>query len=100
MEGKRQEREVSGWYSREEETPEERAARMQAVEEWYEKKTRLNYRTVPLEIPGKMMMALGKMALDQGVSFSEFIEGVLDSYLRQKKIHWKSRRDITATKKG
>ncbi len=51
---------------------------------------RLNYRTVPLEIPGKMMLALGRIAMDQGISFSEFIEGILEAYLRQKKVHWKS----------
>ena len=64
---------------------------MQATERWYEKRQRLNYRTVPLEIPGKMMLALGRMALDQGVSFSEFVEQVLDSYLRQKKTNRKWR---------
>lgn len=82
-------KEVSGWYAQEELTPEEKAARMQAIEAWYEKKHRLNYRTAPLEIPGKMMLALGKMALDQRKDFSEFIEGILDDYLRQKKVAWK-----------
>jgi hypothetical protein len=54
------------------------------------KKKMPNYRTVPLEIPGKMMLALGKIALDQGMSFAEFIEGILDGYLRQKKVNWKT----------
>ena len=91
MDRKGKEKDVSGWYAHKEQTPEEKAAQMRATEGWYEKRNRLNYRTVPLEIPGKMMLALGKMALNQGVSFSEFVEQVLDSYLRQKKIAWRSR---------
>ncbi len=91
MQRKERKREVSGWYAKKEQTPEEIAIQMGETARWYEQKQRLNYRTVPLEIPGKMMLALGRMALDQGVSFSEFIEGILDSYLRQKKINWKSR---------
>ena len=87
---KGREKEVSGWYAQKEHTPEEIAAQFRATGQWYEKKHRLNYRTVPLEIPGKMMLALGKMAIEQGVPFSEFIEQILDSYLRQKKINWKS----------
>jgi len=91
MEGNaKKEREISGWYAQQALTPQEKAAQLQAIERWYEKKHRLNYRTVPLEIPGKMMLALGKIALDQGVSFSEFLEGILDGYLRQKKVNWKS----------
>jgi len=90
MARKGKEKEVSGWYGHKEQTPEEKAAQRQAIERWYEKKHRLNYRTVPLEIPGKMMLALGKMALDEGVSFSEFVERILDSYLRREKINWKS----------
>lgn len=91
MARKGKEKEVSGWYAHKEQTPEEKAAQMRATERWYEKRQRLNYRTVPLEIPGKMMLALGRMALDQGVSFSEFVERVLDSYLRQKKTNRKWR---------
>jgi len=90
MERKTMKKEISGWYVQKELTPVEKAAQMQAVERWYEKRHRLNYRTVPLEIPGKMMLALGRVALDQGVSFSEFIEGILEAYLRQKKVNWKS----------
>ncbi len=96
METKGREKEISGWYAQREETPEERAARLRATEAWYEKRHRLNYRTVPLEIPGKMMVALGRMALDQGVPFSEFIEAILDSYLRQKKTRRVSGKKQTA----
>jgi hypothetical protein len=90
MEGKTMKKGISGWYVQKELTAGEKAAQMQALNRWYEKRHRLNYRTVPLEIPGKMMLALGRMAMDQGVSFSEFIEGILEAYLRQKKVHWKS----------
>jgi hypothetical protein len=91
MENKAVKKEISGWYVQEELTAAEKAAQMQAIERWYEKRHRLNYRTVPLEIPGKMMLALGKMAMNQGVTFSEFIEGILNAYLRQKKVRRKSR---------
>lgn len=84
------EKEVSGWYAQKEQTAEERAAQRRAAEKWYEKRKGLNYRTVPVEIPGKMMLALGKIALGKGVSFSEFVEGILDSYLKRKKINWRS----------
>jgi hypothetical protein len=81
---------ISGWYAQKALTPQEKNAQLQVIEKWYEKRYRLNYRTVPLEIPGKMMLALGKIALDQEMSFSEFIEGILDEYLRQKKVNWKT----------
>jgi len=91
MEGKTREKEISGWYVQKEMTPEEEAAQRRKVERWYAKRHRLNYRTVPLEIPGKMMLVLGKMAMDRGVPFSEFIESILEAYLRQKKANWKSK---------
>ena len=91
MENKTVKKEISGWYVQEELTASEKAAQMKAVERWYEKRSRLNYRTVPVEIPGKMMLALARIAMDQGLSFSEFIEGILEAYLRQKKVRWKSR---------
>ena len=90
MERKPIQKEISGWYVQKELTPEEKAAQMRSVERWYEKRSRLNYRTVPLEIPGKTMLALGRIALDRGISFSEFIEGILEDYLREKKVRWKS----------
>jgi hypothetical protein len=90
MESKTIKKEISGWYVQKDLTPDEKAAQMRSVERWYEKRSRLNYRTVPVEIPGKMMLALGRIAMDQGVSFSEFIEGILEAYLRQKKVRWKS----------
>jgi hypothetical protein len=89
MERKGKEKEISGWYVQEKLTPEEKAAQMRAIGDWYEKKHRLNYRTVPLEIPGKMMLALGKLALEKGMNFSELIEEVLNGYLRANKIPWR-----------
>jgi hypothetical protein len=88
MERKMKEKEISGWYAQKELTPEEKATQMRAVEAWYDKKHRLNYRTVPVEIPGKMMLALGRMAMERRVAFPEFIEGILEAYLRQKKVNW------------
>jgi len=85
------EKEVSGWYVRKELSPDERAAQMRDMERWYEKRHRLNYRTIPVEIPGKMILALGKLAMEQRVPFSEFIEGILEEYLRQKKVNWKTK---------
>jgi hypothetical protein len=90
MERKGKEKEISGWYVQKERTAEEKAAHMKSVGDWYEKKHRLNYRTVPLEIPGKMMLALGKMALEKGMDFSELIEEVLADFLRGKRVHWKT----------
>jgi hypothetical protein len=89
MERKGKDKEISGWYVQEKLTPEEKAAQMRAIGDWYEKKHRLNYRTVPLEVPGKMMLALGKLALEKGMNFSELIEEVLDGYLRANKIPWR-----------
>ncbi len=90
MDGKKEKaKEISGWYAQQALTPAEKEAKRQELEGWYEKKHRLNYRSVPLEIPGKMMLALGKIALEKGVSFSEFIEEILEGYLRQKKVPWK-----------
>jgi len=86
---KRKRREdISGWYSKEKLSPQTHAARMARIDEWYEKRGTLNYRTVPLEIPGKMLAALGKLALEQRVQFSEFVERILDEYLAQKGITW------------
>jgi hypothetical protein len=90
MERKGKEKEISGWYVQEKLSPEEKTTQMRAIGDWYEKKHRLNYRTVPLEIPGKMMLALGKLALEKGMNFSELIEEVLDGYLRGNKIPWRT----------
>ena len=77
---------VSGWYAKDDLSPKAQAARAAEIEGWYEKRHTMNYRTVPLEIPGRMLAALGKLAIEQKVEFSEFIEGVLAEYLAKKGI--------------
>jgi hypothetical protein len=85
MDQKVKEKEISGWYAHQEMTKAEEASQMRKVERWYEKRHRLNYRTVPVEIPGKMMLTLGRMAMKQQISFSQLIEKILESYLREHK---------------
>jgi hypothetical protein len=80
---------VSGWYAKETLTQEERDAKMAAINSWYEKMHTMNYRSVPLELPGKMLAALGKMGMDQGMQISEFVEGILADSLKKKKVQWK-----------
>jgi len=87
-EGKKRE-DISGWYVKEKIDPREHAARMADNDDWYKKRHTFNYRTVPIEIPGKMLAAIGKMALEEKIQFSEFIEGILDAYLTQKGITWR-----------
>jgi len=82
---------ISGWYAKEKLSPEEHAARTADVDAWYEKQHTMNYRTVPLEIPGKMLATLGRLAIEQEMQFSEFIEGILDEYLAKKEIPWRDR---------
>ncbi len=83
-EGKGQD--VSGWYVQEKLSREEEAARLAEIDAWYEKRHTMNYRTVPLEIPGKMLAALGKLAIERKIEFSVFIEGILDEYLQKQGI--------------
>lgn len=82
---------ISGWYAKKKLSPEEHAARMADVNAWYEKQHAMNYRTVPIEIPGKMLAALGKLAMEQKVPFSEFIEEILDQYLKRQGTPWRGR---------
>jgi hypothetical protein len=89
MEKRKKRGDVSGWYVKEKLTPEENAARIADISNWYEKQHTMNYRTVPLEIPGKMLAALGKMALDRNIQLSEFIEGILDEYLTRTGTRWR-----------
>jgi len=89
MEKKKKREEISGWYVKEKLSLEEREARIADVNAWYEKRSEMNYRPVPIEIPGKMLAAVGKLALEQKVEFSEFVERLLDDYLTQKGISWR-----------
>lgn len=81
---------ISGWYPTsiaaprtltEEETKKE--------DEWFDRLIKGNYKRLSAEIPGKMMLALGKMALEKGVPFTDFIEGILGEYLEKQGIDWK-----------
>jgi hypothetical protein len=87
-EKKKRRENISGWYVTDKLSPEQRAARMAHIDEWHDKLHTLNYRTVPLEIPGKMLAALGKLALEEKLQFSEFIERIMGEYLTQKGITW------------
>jgi hypothetical protein len=89
MERKKKREDISGWYVKEKIDAREHAARMADIDEWYKKRHRFNYRTVPIEIPGKMLAAIGKMALEEKIQFSEFVERILDEYLMQKGIKWR-----------
>ncbi|MBW2203523.1 MAG: hypothetical protein JRF52_05360, partial [Deltaproteobacteria bacterium] len=48
MTEKKKLKEISGWYVKERATAEER----QQVEDWYDSRWSLNYKTVPVEAPG------------------------------------------------
>ena len=53
---------VSGWYSKstaQRKLTEDEAKR---VDEWFNRLIKDNYKRLPAEIPGKMMLALGKIA--------------------------------------
>jgi len=81
---------VSGWYPRSIAAPkaltEEETKR---VDEQFDRLIKGNYKRLSAEIPGKMMLALGKMALEKGVPFTDFIEGILGEYLEKQGIDWK-----------
>jgi len=67
---------VSGWYPRSIAAPkaltEEETKR---VDEQFDRLIKGNYKRLSAEIPGKMMLALGKMALEKGVPFTGRISG-------------------------
>lgn len=88
MEKKRKAADISGWYAKERMTEADRMKKAAAVEAWYDKKVSRNYRTVPVEVPGRMLAALGRLAMDSGQGHSEFIEGILADYLKKKGIRW------------
>jgi hypothetical protein len=88
METKRKTKDISGWYAKERMSEAERLEKAARIEAWYENKVSLNYRTVPVEVPGRMLAALGSLAMDTGQGFSEFIEAILEDYLEKKGIQW------------
>lgn len=88
MKEKKKHSEISGWYVKERATAEER----QQVQDWYDSRWKLNYKTIPVEAPGKMVLALGRLAHEKGMEgprFSDFIEGILDEYLHMQGINWR-----------
>ena len=69
------------------------------VDEWFDRLIKGNYKRVTAEIPGKMMLALEKMAKEKSPPFTDFIEGILRGYLEKQGIDWKKGdREIRATK--
>ena len=78
-------KEVSGWYVRPKVTP----AQREEIQAWYEKRLQLNCRSLSAEIPGKMMLELGKLAQQRGVPFNDLIEGILGEYLERQGISWR-----------
>jgi hypothetical protein len=80
---------ISGWYPKSiaapRELPEEEVKR---VDEWFDRLIKGNYKRLSAEVPGKMMLALGKLALEKGVPFTDFIEGILREYLERQGIDW------------
>ena len=80
---------VSGWYPRSIAAPKELTEdEARKVCERFDRLIKGNYKRLPAEIPGKMMLALGKMALEKGMSFSDFIERILGEYLEKQGIDW------------
>jgi len=88
MKEKRKGRDISGWYGKEEADEQERRKQAAEIEAWYEKKLALNYRTVSVEVPGKMLEALGRLAAESKKEFSDFIESILAEYLEGKGVRW------------
>ncbi len=80
---------VSGWYSKSTAQKKLTEDEVKRVDEWFDRLIDGNYKRLPAEIPGKMMLALGKMAKEKGVPFTDFIEGILGEYLEKQGIDWK-----------
>jgi len=80
---------ISGWYPKSIAAPRELTEEeARKVDERFDRLIKGNYKRLPAEIPGKMMLALGKMALEKGMSFSDFIERILGEYLEKQGIDW------------
>ncbi len=80
---------ISGWYPKSIAAPRELTQdEAKKVDEWFDRLIMGNYKRLPAEIPGKMMLALGKMALEKGVPFTDFIEGILGEYMEKQGKGW------------
>jgi hypothetical protein len=78
---------VSGWYVSDAGSTEKN----QLVDEWYEKIAQHDYRGISVEAPSKMVLALGKLAQQEGVSFQNLIENILAEYLKNHDIDWQGK---------
>jgi hypothetical protein len=80
---------ISGWYDTETPDGGKGAGGFIDLDTWYRKRHLLNYRTVPVEIPGRMLMALGRLAGKEGLEFSDFVERILAEFLNEHGIDWR-----------
>ncbi len=80
---------VSGWYSKSTTSPKKLTEdEAKKVDKWFDRLIEGNYKRLPAEIPGKMMLALGKIASEKNVSFTDLIERILRDYLKKEGIDW------------
>jgi len=80
---------ISGWYPKSIAAPRELTENeVRKIDEQFDRLIKDNYKRLSAEIPGKMMLALGKLALAKGVPFTDFIEGILGEYLEKQGIDW------------
>lgn len=81
---------VSGWYPRSIAAPTRTlsAEEAQRVDEWFDRLITGNYKRIPAEIPGKMMLELGRMAQEKKMAFTDFIESILAEYLDRQGRKW------------
>lgn len=81
---------LSGWYTSSSGRARELTGEEKKKEdEWFSRLIEGNYRRLPVEVPGSMMLALGRLALKKGVPFSDFVEGILAEYLKERGIDWR-----------
>ena len=92
MSEKRKAETVSGWYPKSTAAPRALTAEeAKREDEWFDRLIKGNYKRLSAEIPGKMMLALGKIALEKGVPFTDLIEGILAEYLEKQGIDWQKK---------
>ena len=89
MSEKKKSEAVSGWYSKST-TSSKKLTEDEAknIDEWFDRLIEGNYKRLPAEIPGKMMLALGKIAREKNTSFTDLIEEILRNYLKKEGIDW------------
>ncbi|MFC1995501.1 hypothetical protein ACFLVM_01305 [Chloroflexota bacterium] len=80
---------ISGWYSKSTTSNKLTDDEAKRVDEWFDRLIDGNYKRLPVEIPGKMMLTLGKMAKEKDIPFTDFVEGILAEYLGKQGIDWR-----------